>query len=72
MLTRVIILRGFNDCHILVIYLNELTLSVCVWRWSCNLLHGSRCWCRWVCGWLVMEWGTTMGVLVLLWTVWFC
>jgi len=52
MLTRVIILRGFNDCHILVIYLNELTLSVCVWRWSCNLLHGSRCWCRWVCGWL--------------------
>jgi len=28
-------------------YLNELTLSVCAWRWSCNLLHGSRCWCRW-------------------------
>jgi len=27
----------------------ELTLSVCVWRWSCNSLHGSR-WCyRWCC-----------------------
>jgi len=26
------------------IFLNELTLSVCVWRWSCNSLHGSiRC-----------------------------
>jgi len=28
----------------------ELTLSVCVWRWSCDLSHGSRwcsrwCWC---------------------------
>jgi len=21
--------------------------SLCVWRWSSNLLHGSRCWCRW-------------------------
>jgi len=21
----------------------ELTLSVCVWRWSCNLLQGSKC-----------------------------
>jgi len=20
----------------------KLTLSVCVWRWSCDLLHGSR------------------------------
>jgi len=29
--------------------LTKLTLSVCVWRWSCNLLHGSRCWCRWAC-----------------------
>jgi len=28
-------------------YLHELTLSMCVWRWSCNLLHGSKCWCRW-------------------------
>jgi len=25
----------------------KLILSVCVWRWSCNLLHESR-WCfRW-------------------------
>jgi len=22
-------------------------ICVCVWRWSCNLLHGSKCWCRW-------------------------
>jgi len=28
----------------------ELTLSMCVWRWSCNLLHGSRWWWRWACG----------------------
>jgi len=25
----------------------EFTLSVCVWQWSCNSLHESRCWCRW-------------------------
>jgi len=30
----------------------KLTLSVCVWRWSCNSLLGSRCWCRWACGYL--------------------
>jgi len=29
------------------ILLHELTLSVCVWRWSCNSLHGSRCCFRW-------------------------
>jgi len=52
MLTHVIILRCFNYCHILVVYLNELTLSVCVWRWSCNLLRGRRCLCRWARGWL--------------------
>jgi len=28
----------------------ELTLSVCVWRWSCNLLHGSKGWCKWAWG----------------------
>jgi len=22
----------------------KLTLFVCIWRWSCNLLHGSK-WC---------------------------
>jgi len=46
--------------------LNELTLFVCVLRWSCNLLHGSRCGCRWACGCLAMEWGSTMVVLVVL------
>jgi len=25
-------------------YCVELTLFACVWRWSCNVLHGSR-WC---------------------------
>jgi len=69
MLTHVIILRCFNYCHILVVYLNELTLSVCVWRWSCNLLRGRRCLCRWARGWLAMEWGTTMRVLVVLFIV---
>jgi len=34
----------------------ELTLSVCVWRWSCNSLHGSRCWCRWARGYLKSMW----------------
>jgi len=28
----------------------ELTLSVCVWRWSCNLLHRSKWYSRW-CWW---------------------
>jgi len=32
------------------LFIIELTLSVCVWRWSCNLLHGSKCSCRWACG----------------------
>jgi len=36
-------------------FLFELTLSVCVWRWSCNLLHGSKGWCRWTCGCLETE-----------------
>jgi len=29
---------------------SQLTLFVCVWRWSCDLLHGSRCWYRWCWG----------------------
>jgi len=28
----------------------ELTLSMYVWRWACNLLHGNRCGCRWARG----------------------
>jgi len=28
----------------------ELNLSACVWRWSCNALHGSIWCCRW-CWW---------------------
>jgi len=35
----------------------QLTLSVCVWQWSCNSLHGSRCWCRWARGYLEPKWG---------------
>jgi len=35
----------------------KLTLSVCVWRWSCNSLHGSKCWCRWAHGYLEPKWG---------------
>jgi len=34
---------------IYALYSFELTLSVCIWRWSCNSLHGSRWsfrWCR--------------------------
>jgi len=30
--------------HLLILF--ELTLSACVWRWLCNLLHGSRWWCK--------------------------
>jgi len=30
-------------------YIIELTLSVCVWRWSYNSLHGSSWWYRWCC-----------------------
>jgi len=42
----------------------ELTLFVCVCLWSCNLLHGSRCWCRWAYGCLESEWGPAVGVLL--------
>jgi len=33
--------------YILIIL--ELTLSVCVWRWSCDLSHRSRWYSRWWC-----------------------
>jgi len=33
-----------------VILFSQLTLSVCVWRWSCDSLHGSKCWYRWCWG----------------------
>jgi len=36
--------------YMFVILFSQLTLSVCVWRWSCNSLHGSRCWYRWCWG----------------------
>jgi len=28
-------------------YFVKITLSACVWWWSCNALHGSRWCCRW-------------------------
>jgi len=31
---------------------------MCAWRWSCNLLHGSRDWCRWAGGYVKTEWET--------------
>jgi len=34
----------------LLFYFSQLTLSVCVWRWSCDSLHGSICWNRWSWG----------------------
>jgi len=36
--------------YIPVILFSQLTLSVCVWRWSCDSLHWSRCWHRWCWG----------------------
>jgi len=27
----------------------KLTLSVCVWQWTCNSLHWRRWWYRWCC-----------------------
>jgi len=52
-LTWVIVLRCFTYYHVFsCLFLTKLTLSVCVWRRSCNSLHGSKCWCRWACGWL--------------------
>jgi len=38
-------------------FLFELTLSICVWQWSCNSLHVSRCWCKWPRGYLELESG---------------
>jgi len=34
----------------LLFYFSQLTLSVCVWRWSCDSLHESRYWNRWSWG----------------------
>jgi len=34
----------FIDC---IIVLSQLTLFVCVWRWSCDLSRGSRCESSW-------------------------
>jgi len=31
-------------------YIVELTLFGCVWRWSCNSLHGSKWYYKW-CWW---------------------
>ena len=40
-------------------------ICVCVWRWSCNLLHRSRCWCRCACRCIETECGPAMGVLII-------
>jgi len=42
------------DC---IIFLSQLTLSTCVWWWSCHLSRRSRCESRWAC-WCV---GTERG-----------
>jgi len=34
----------------MLIVFYQLTLSVCVWRWSCDSLHGSKWWHRWYWG----------------------
>jgi len=34
-------------------YSVNLTLSTCVWRWSCTSLHGSIICCRW-CWWGIL------------------
>jgi len=38
----------FLSTYMLIVY--KLTLSACVWRWSCNALRGSRWCCKW-CWW---------------------
>jgi len=51
MLTCVrLLILNFNLVMLCLFVLFELTLSVCVWRWSCNLLHGSKGWCKWAWG----------------------
>jgi len=32
-----------------IAYIVELTLSICVWQWSCISLHGTIWWYRWCC-----------------------
>jgi len=31
----------------MIVFLSQLTFVVCVWRWSCDFLYGSRCESRW-------------------------
>jgi len=40
------ILYGYLLYYVMHFYCVELTLSTCVWQWSCNVLHGSRWCCR--------------------------
>jgi len=37
---------------------------LCVWWWSCNLLHGSRCWCRWVDRYIETKWGPLRDFII--------
>jgi len=34
----------FIDC---INFLSQLTISVYIWRWSCDLSRGSRCESKW-------------------------
>jgi len=41
------ILNGYFLYFVVHFYFVQLTLSTCVWQWSCNALHGSRWYCKW-------------------------
>jgi len=43
--------------YLVMYFYFKLNLSVCVWRWSCNSLHESKCWCRWAYRYLEPKWG---------------
>jgi len=46
------ILYGYLLYCVVHFYSVELTLSACVWRWSCNALHENR-WCCKCCWWSI-------------------
>jgi len=34
-------------CYLKCYFIYKLTLSICVWRWSCDSLHESNWYYRW-------------------------
>jgi len=48
--------------YLLCYFLSQLTLSVCVWRWSRDLSRRSICEPRWACWCIKTKWDKLWGI----------